>query len=146
MSKIRTGQIDANSEAWASWTPTLTNLSGGTLNYAKYTQIGKTINFRWMYTLAGAGVSGAITFSLPVTAASDYSTSGALDIIGNANITDNGVSAYVGRTMINSTTTGTIRPENAGSSFSVLQATSSTVPFTWGSGDFIVSSGTYESA
>ena len=36
--------------AWQSWTPTFTNMSGGTLNYAKYHQIGKTIHFRLKYT------------------------------------------------------------------------------------------------
>jgi len=31
--------------AWVSWVPTFTNLTGGTLTYAKYTRVGKTITF-----------------------------------------------------------------------------------------------------
>jgi hypothetical protein len=61
--------------AWLTWTPTFANLSGGTLNYAKYIQIGKTVHYRLKYTLAGAGMGTAPTFTAPTSLHSDYGAS-----------------------------------------------------------------------
>src|ERR1044072_8033675 len=58
-----------NPGSWQSWTTTFTNLSGGTLNYAVYQQIHKTVFFQLKYTLGGAGISGRPNFTVPVTMA-----------------------------------------------------------------------------
>jgi hypothetical protein len=45
--------LSSSTWAMATWSPTLTNISGGTTNLAKYIQIGKTVHFKFEYTFAG---------------------------------------------------------------------------------------------
>lgn len=131
--------------AWTDWTPTLVNLSGGTQTFAKYTQIGKTIHFRFKYVLAGAGVAGAVTFTLPVTAATQYGTSN--HQIGGGILDDGGAAFYQGVCFLAaSTTIATIRVSNASATYETYTALSSTVPFTWASTDVIQIQGSYEAA
>src|SRR3990167_6616892 len=80
--------------AWQSWTPTLVNLSGGTLNFAKYTRVGNTVFCRFRYTLGGAGVAGSVTISVPVTAAAEYGTGS--NVVGTVNLNDTGTAGYYG--------------------------------------------------
>lgn len=135
-----TGEIGG---AWIDWTPTFTNVSGGTLNFAKYMKVGKVVNFRLYYTLAGAGVAGAVTVSLPVTMVSGQD---ATHPIGIASLLDAGVFIYHGVVLAASTTTAGIRVTNASATYSTYTQLSSTIPFTWGAGDGILISGTYEAA
>jgi len=131
--------------AWGDWVPTLTNLSGGTLTFAKFTQEGKTIKFRLKYVLAGAGVAGAVTFTLPVTAATQYGTSN--HQIGHGILDDGGATFYQGVCYLAaSTTVATIRVLNASATYGTLTALSSTIPFTWASTDVIQIQGEYEAA
>lgn len=128
-----------------NWTPTWTNVSGGTNNYAIFSMIGKHVTFRIKYTLAGAGVSGAATFSLPVTAAA--SQSGDVALIGQGYFLDNGNNTYPGQLTFGSTTTMRIRPINAAGTYATAGAeTSSTVPFTFGSPDTISAAGVIKAA
>lgn len=127
--------------AWETWTPTLTNLSGGTITYAKYKVIGKTVHFRFKYTLAGAGVTGAVALTLPVTASSEYTNltsysceSGLLDATGFL---------WGGMSYFETTTRISLGVHNALANYQPL---SSTVPFTWAASDVITLSGTYEAA
>lgn len=133
-------------QAWQSWTPTLVNLSGGTLNFAKYIQIGKSVFFRFKYTLAGAGVAGSVTFTLPVAASSDYSNH---EIeIGQVQYVDAETQLYRGTAIaLLSTTVANLRTV-AVAGANVVNATSlsSTVPFTWGASDTINIQGFYEAA
>lgn len=130
---------------WQSWAPTTANLSGGTLNYAKYTQIGKTVHFRFKYTLASAGVSGALTITIPITANSDLT--GDNIPVGTATMLDTGTQGYFGYVILNSTTVMEVRPVGTGGSYATFAtAVSSTIPHTWASGDQIIVSGSYEAA
>jgi hypothetical protein len=141
---INTGTF-GSSWAWADWSPTLTNLSGGTLTFAKFTQQGKTVRFRLKYVLAGAGVAGAVTFTLPVTAATQYGTSN--HQIGEGILDDGGATFYQGVCFLAaSTTIATIRVLNASATYATYTALSSTVPFTWASTDVIQIQGEYEAA
>lgn len=131
---------------WKNYTPTLTGVSGGTLTVARYVKVGKTVFFKLHYTLAGAGVTGSITFTLPSTAnetGNDYQKP-----IGTAAIVDAGTALYDGKTIFadNTYTKAAIRAINAAGSYSTLTNTSSTVPFTWGAGDFFSVEGCYEEA
>lgn len=131
--------------AWLTWTPTLTNMSGGTITYAKYTRIGKTIHFKFKYTLAGAGISGEPTFSLPAATTTDYAVGDVIE--GRGSFTNVGIDRNTASILWLSTTTVSIRPEGTGSSYgSIFQAGSSTVPFTFGASDTLVATGTYEAA
>ena len=53
--------------AWTTWVPTLVGWSSYTLDYAKYSQIGKTVNIK-IYVSIGVSNSTTKTFTLPVTA------------------------------------------------------------------------------
>lgn len=128
-----------SSWAWQTWTPSLVNLSGGTLTYSKYIQIGKTVNARFLYTLAGAGVAGDVTVTLPVTASSNYSVNG--EILGSVYLRDNTGTDYPGVVQLTSTTIVTLRYIAPG-----ITALSSTVPFTWATSDNIGFEITYEAA
>lgn len=138
--KLLTGT--GTSWAWQSWTPTFTNLSGGAITSAKYIQIGKTVFFELLYTLAGAGVAGNVTFTLPVTASSAYTQSS----IGSTTLDDTGNNSYMGQVSMASTTTAFIYVNNTNSTYLGVSALSSTVPFTWGSTDRIAAAGWYEAA
>lgn len=130
--------------AWSTWSPSLVNLSGGSQTYAKYIQIGKTVFFRFKYTLGGAGVSGAPTFTLPVTANSDYTLS---DVIAYGTLKDNSASSYaIGSGFLNSTTVCQIVVDKDDATYGVYAAMSSTIPFTWAINDTIQLEGSYEAA
>lgn len=133
-----------SSWAWQTWTPTLVNLSGGTLVYSKYTQIGKTVHCRFLYTLAGAGVAGAVTATLPVTASSQYTTANLFN--GSVMLRDTGTLVYSGATAWASATTVEFQVQNASATYLSLGSLSSTVPHTWANTDQIQASFSYEAA
>lgn len=134
-----------SSWTWQDWTPTLTNLSGGTQTYAKYIQIGKTVHFRFRYTLAGAGVAGSVSFTLPVTAA--FSGGLTTTMNGLVNLSDTGAAMYSGIMLFTNDTTVNIRVLLASGTYvSNDTVLSSTVPHTWANTDTITAMGTYEAA
>lgn len=139
--KITGNQIDG---VWESWTPTLTNLSGGTLNYAKYKQTGKNVHCRFKYTLASAGISGEIDVTYPITANADLVDS----IIGPLNSTSilrdtSPGTSYVGIVLQNDTSKFRLRFIN---SSGTIQSITASTPFTWASTDVIYAAFTYEAA
>lgn len=129
--------------SWQNYTPTWTNVAGGTLLYARYIQIGKTVNFRISYRLAGAGVTGAISVTLPVQANTLYNADD--PIVSQAYFLDNAVNLYLAQVTMNNTTSIGIRPLNASGTYGTFGATASAlIPFTWGNLDKISIAGTYE--
>ena len=130
-----------SSWAWQSWTPTLSNLSGGTLTYAKYVQIGKTVHFRFKYTLAGAGITGSVDVTLPVAAFAGATTSDYMD--GSAVFQHTGVSTFLGPILFLGT--ASVRLQYLQSTSQVTNISSS-VPFTWANTDVISAVGSYEAA
>lgn len=146
---ITPAELDASAAStWVlqSWVPTLGNMSGGTLNYAKYVQIGKTIFWRFKYTLAGAGISGAATFTLPVAANSDL-TADTDNFIGNAAYIDSGTQLYRGSVIISSSTVAVFRLWTvSGANIIGTGSLGSTTPFTWGAADYLIASGNYDIA
>lgn len=128
--------------AWQSWTPTFGNLSGGTLNYAKYTRIGNTVLFRWKYTLAGAGVGSGLTFTGPVASNGDYSSSLLEPITSTVTLRDdNAALTAFGIVLWSSSTVFGVRYLNGDSQFTPI---TSTAPWTWAANDSIFVSGVYE--
>lgn len=128
--------------AWISWTPTLGNLSGGTLQSAKYSRHGRTIFYRFKYVLAGAGVGTNPSFTLPVSANAEYNGQ---DIpIGHAAFADNGTATYPGVVIAATTSTVQFQAFNAGGTYALGNAPTASVPFTWAINDYIYAWGTYE--
>ena len=142
--KLATGAGEPGG-AWTTWTPTFTNMSGGTLTYAKYTQVGKTVSFRFKYILAGAGVTNDIVYTLPVSANSDYVDNNT-ESVGTCSFRDSGTALHVGFNSILSATTASLRYQNAAATSLTSQSISTTLPFTWASTDEVYAEGSYEAA
>ncbi|HEX5704888.1 MAG TPA: hypothetical protein VFX97_16945 [Pyrinomonadaceae bacterium] len=134
--------------AWASYVPTWTNITvgNGTVT-AKFQQIGKTV-FVVVHLVFGSttAVSGAGIFSLPVTSVA---------LVGAANATPLGVSQFydtsagqnsAGNVVLTSTTTALLGVAKTDGTYLQTVGTSSTVPFTWTTGDEIHAEFFYEAA
>lgn len=128
---------------WQDWTPTFGNLSGGTLEYANFVQIGSAILYKLKYEMSGANVSGEVTFTLPVTENADYDQTGVVPM-GQATFRDAGVSTFEGIVYWNSAGKAIIKPKTANATYVGVGALSSTVPFTWAINDQIHVWGFYE--
>lgn len=123
---------------WTTYTPTTTNITIGNGTWASsYMQIGKTVHLKVRFTLGStSAITGAATFSLPVTATGfGY---------GVANL--NRGSNYPGISAISGTTNVVANAVNAAGTYAVLASTSATVPGTWAAADVISLSISYEAA
>lgn len=144
-SKISGGSATALT-AWSSWTPTWTNLTtgNGTLNYAKYTQIGKEVRFRLKFTLGSTTAVGtSITVSLPVNLNADY-TSPDAQLITVTYYDLSATTPYVGGASTNSSSTLLLRVLHTDGARGNLEVLSGSDPFTFATGDIIYLNGSYE--
>lgn len=132
--------------AWATWTPSWVNLTtgNGTLNYAKYQQVGKSVKYRLRFTWgSGTTCTSSVTFSLPVTAASDYV---GLDTIGRALMFDSSSGFhYQGGIRLVTSTTAYFFAQSV-STYVVSSALSSSVPMSWTTNDVMYAFGEYQVA
>ncbi len=135
------------SGAWASYTPTVANLSNYTLEYARYKQIGKTVHFRVSLLLTASSViSGGVTITTPTTVGANY-VSGLTPVAGSVLLVDQGSAAYTG--VLRYQTGGNaiaVLAMNAGSTYAAAVGLSSTIPHTWADTDRILIAATYEAA
>jgi len=135
--------LDGQTGAWVSYTPTFANITLGNGSVdGDYIQIGKLVFFKAKVTLGStSSITNSPTVSLPVTASSFYATfSGS---IGTCDLVDTGVKDYIGGLRLNSTTVaGLLILGSSG----LTTAISSTVPFTWATGDQLLAQGFYEAA
>jgi hypothetical protein len=142
------GDLTWGGAAWATWSPTWTNLTvGNGTVVAKFKQFGKTVICRLSIVFGSTtSVSGLITFSLPVTSAS-YGGGAGLTVLGSARLSDASVPVSREGHVINlSTTTGAVTAIDSSVAFLTGVATSGTVPFTWTTGDAIGCQFIYEAA
>lgn len=125
------------SGAWASYTPTLTNitLGSGTLT-GRYMQVGKTVHFSASFTLGtGSAIGSSAALSLPVAPQNAN-----FRLPFTAHYYDAGVANYAGIA---------IKDTPADNRITFIYNNgilTSTLPFTWGTGDAIFVTGTYEAA
>ena len=133
--------------AWTSFTPTWTNLTvgNGTYEVAAYNLIGKTaivtISFIFGST---SSISGDVKIILPANLARKTATAGnGICFLGDA-----GTANYIGTCNAEAADAKNwfIRPINAAGTYAVLGALSSTIPMTWGVGDSIKFTLTFEVA
>jgi hypothetical protein len=125
---------------WQTWTPTYTNLTigNGTVT-ARYQQIGKLINFRFIFTLGSTSAVGTTpTISMPATPNNYYA-------LYTTYIADNGVASYTG---MSDSFAGVFYPlaQLTNATYLSWNYFSASVPFTWGNGDSFGISGSYEAA
>jgi len=129
---------------YSSWTPTLTNLTlgNGTMT-GKFTQIGKFVNASLQLVFGSTtSVTGTMTFSVP-TGASTANT--ALNtVIGNVRMLDAGIQNYLGMVQLSSSSAVILVAINASATYATVQNVNATVPFTWGTGDELQFSFSYE--
>lgn len=126
---------------WQDWTPTYANITvnDGTV-ISEYTQIGKTVHFRWYLTCGSTtAIANSVTISLPVAAKANYNST--FHPIGTCIAFDQAPAIYFGIAVITSSTTlFTIR-------FNDGTATATgNIPFTEASGDTFAVEGTYQAA
>ena len=125
---------------YSTWSPTFSGLTvgNGTLT-ARYTQIGKLVNFIFIFRLGStSSVSGRIDVSVPVAEARNTAPF-------TAQFDDSGVGSTAGYVSIESGYFAT-RAMNSSGTYTTLGDTTASVPFTWANLDFIYFTGTYEAA
>lgn len=127
-------------EAWSSWTPTTSGITigNGTL-VAKYTKLGKTVNFNLKFVFGStSAITGTPVFSPPVVAADTHN---ALQAI----VEDSGTALLCA---IATLVAGNIYVYAAGAATSYVSQTnmSATVPMTWAAGDVLYINGTYQAS
>lgn len=134
--------------AWATWTPTWTNLTiGSAVVTARYTVTGKTVT-GWIKVVFGAGsvMGSSPSFSAPVTAASGYGT-GAYNVIGSGYAEDAGVAALNCFAAFNASTANiSLLTMNTAGTYGNLVPFAATTPLSWNSNDFFNVSFKYEAA
>ena len=128
-------------DAWTSYTPTWTStgtapaLGNGTLN-GSYIRVGKLCTFKLYFSRGSTSTNGTgnYTFTFPFTSSMAGGTA-----CGTFYLEDSGVAGYVGVITLGTPTTFGLRiPTNT--------EVGATSPFTWGTGDFAVLTGTFEVA
>lgn len=142
------GGSSAMLSAWASWTPTWTNLTVGSgVVEAKYCQIGKIVVARLSFIYgSGSAVGTAVSFTLPVTAVSYPNIVNDMDIIGSGHMLDSGSGNYKATVCAASITTARIYADKADATYLYTTDLTSAVPFTWAANDSITLLLTYEAA
>lgn len=132
---------------WFNYTPTWTNLTVASSTVtAKFAQIGKTVFFHIAVVLGGGNApSGAVSFSLPVTAIT-YAGTATTQVIGQANYNDTGTNVFSGPIVWATTTTAQLKASAVSGSAIGSVALSSTAPHTWANTDEILLNGFYEAA
>lgn len=132
--------------AWSSFSPSWTSLTvGDGTNTGYYMQIGKTIFFRIHFVFGTtSAVSDDARVDLPVTSV-DYGSANLFSIgIIAFNDADGGSSWGVARW--SSTTVCKPGVHTTGSTYLGVSSLSSSVPFTWATGDELNITGCYEAA
>lgn len=133
--------------AWADFTPTWGagfTLGNGTVNHARWVQIGKTVICQVKVTLGStSSVSGSWTMELPTTAAT---TPGNHNIYGWTHYFDSGTANYGGRARLSSTSAVTFTVNIVSGTYMTFGTLSSTVPFTWTTSDVLAATCIFEAA
>lgn len=127
--------------AWQTWVPMLTNLTlGNGTVLAKYRQVGRTVDFRFRLVLGSTSAVGTDPkFTLPTTPSADFPTSDGV-MPCHAHIVDSGITIRQALPLYAGGTTITLLYWDAAVQPATITAT---VPWTWGTGDWIVAHGTY---
>lgn len=132
---------------WIDYSPSWTNLSvgNGTVT-ARYTQIGKTIHFHVELVWGGTtSITGTPRATLPVVTSANYKQF--TSIIGHAGYFDTSSGAVtVGLLWWYDNDEMWFDVQNAASTYTGGTNVSSTVPWTWATGDRMAVSGSYEAA
>jgi hypothetical protein len=146
--KLATGAGEPGG-AWDTFATTVTNLTigNGSVNF-KYKKVGRTIDFELSINGGSTtSVTGALSFTLPEAAASIAATK---NFIAYGRLEDSGNNGYLIFSELTTATpsaTSAIFVAGAGGSYVGIAAVTGTVPYSsFGNGDSIFLSGSYEAA
>jgi hypothetical protein len=136
---------------WQSYTPTFSNTwaNGNASTYGRYLQVGKMVIVKGWINIGSTTTKGAslMTISLPVASvnAGLGADEQAPEFSGRA--VDTAVSAYDLSFERPSTTTIGVKVKGAAGTYvAAFASVTSTIPFTWGTGDSVQFAGVYEAA
>lgn len=143
-SQVTSGLIA--SEAWTTYSPTLTNITvgSGTLD-AAYIRLGRTIHYRIKFVFgAGSAVGTSPTYTLPVAPHAIYTQFHPM--ADDVKYLDSGTTVFEGTSEFNSGSSVTLLSPLSAAAGITRQSVTATVPMTWATGDTIYVIGTYEAA
>ncbi len=127
------------SAAWTSYTPSWSGITiGNATNTGAYLKVGKMVIFRAKITLGStSSITGQISATFPFTAKTSNAGVfwGSFEDTGTGWYIPNIFGDTIGMSMYATIVNGT---------YAGAASTSSTVPFTWTTGDVIYASGNYE--
>lgn len=132
---------------YLNYTYTTTNVTeGSSTKVGKFRMTGKQVHYwgRWTFG-SGSAVSGSVAVSVPITVDTNFYVSGEDTDCGWAHIQDLSTGAYAAVVNIR-TGTLVIAPMLSNGTYLSNSATSSTVPFAWGTGDYFSWNVTYPAA
>jgi hypothetical protein len=135
---LTANDLNALAGAWNSYTPTLGVFTPGNgTSTGEYLQFGKLVHFRaqFVFGTTSAAATGAPTLSLPVTAKASLG-------LLYARFVDTGTTAYAA---FGAMTTSAVTMYIVGTN-GLNVASTTTLPFTWATGDGLYVAGTYEAA
>jgi hypothetical protein len=130
--------------AWTTYTPTWAGITVGNATItAKYCQVGKlvTVSMQLVVGSTTSFPSGFVQIGGPITGVVMPSR-----IVGRVYYEDAGVAAYLGAVKQDAASAFAIVPEIASGTYATFGNTSSTVPFTFGTGDIIEAYFSYQAA
>lgn len=131
----------AASGTWATWTPSYTGLTvgNGTVT-SRWIELSKTVFFEYGITFGStSSISGTVSFSLPKN---PKNTNGAAFCYAE----DSGVGAYPSQPTVTTSSGVFMDAIKTDATYARTAAYTSTVPFTWGTGDGFYVRGFYEVA
>lgn len=128
---------------WQDWSPSYTNITiGDGTVVARYIQIGTLVTVSWFFTVGSTSTVDNPLVSLPVTPADTTTRE-----IGEVGLIDTGTKTWQGAIRIQ--TGGAnfqVRVVDSSGTYGAVTNLSTTVPFTWTTGDLIEARFTYEAA
>jgi len=138
--------VDAYYTDWTTWSPTYSGVTigNGTASW-NYAIINGTVFFHGYVSFGSTtSITGGITWTLPVTAASSvYAFGGPC---GDALIVDSGTVIHTARVRVTSSTWFDLSAERTDATYGRYWSVSSTVPMTWTTGDGWAAAGFYKAA
>ena len=131
--------------AWKDYTPSFTGftIGNGTINSAKYSQIGKTVHVRIKVKLGStSSMAGPLDISFPVAPSSSYVAADVLD--GSVQIFDTGTARFMANVLFISANVFRLGWNAASGTYVTYGDVSSTAPMTWTTSDEFHVALTYE--
>lgn len=129
------------SEPATTWTPTWTNVTVGNGTHSSwYHRSDGYVDFHASLTFGStSAVTGSIQLTLPINAVTGVTTINAYGVFYDSSAAN----SYPVLFAPASTTTLTLNASTASGTYTNVTVTSSTIPFTWATGDIISVSGRY---